>query len=145
MASSDLSIARQVVDNRTILFGECDPAGVMYTPRIVECIVEAALKFVSDSLGQPFERFMFGHELTLPARNIDVDFLKPLTWDDEIEIRAGLLELRTHAYTVLVVAFNTNGDPAFTGKITQVCVDTATKKIAEFPQNFREALQQASD
>jgi len=140
MPSNDLSFAKKLVQKRTILFGECDPAGVMYTPRIVECVVEAALKFISDSLGQPFERYMFDQNLTLPARNIDIDFLRPLTWDDEIEIRAGLVEFRTHAYTVLVVASNSDGDTAFTGKITQVCVDKSTKKISEVPHDFREAL-----
>ena len=141
MSENDITVATHFVQNRRILFGECDPAGVMYTPRITECIVEGALKFVSDSLGQPFERFVFAKNLTLPARNLNVDFLKPVTWDDEIAILAGLLEVRTHAYTVQVVGRDRSGAAAFAGRVTQVCVDTVTKKIAELPVELRKALQ----
>ena len=137
----DATIAKHFVQNRRVLFGECDPAGVLYTPRICEYIIEGALKFVSDCLGEPFERFMFSQNLTLPARNFNVDFLAPLTWDDDIEIRAGLSEFRTHAYTVQVTAFKDASNIAFSGKVTQVCVDNQTKRIAELPDTFRDALQ----
>jgi 4-hydroxybenzoyl-CoA thioesterase len=129
------------VENRTILFGECDPAGILYTPRICEYIVEGALRFISDRLGEPFERYMFARNLTLPARNLTVDFLQPLTWDDQIEVRAGLSEIRTHAYTIRVSAFDSNGDVAFSGTVTQVCVNRETKKIAPIPAEFRAALE----
>ncbi|MGI9234283.1 MAG: acyl-CoA thioesterase [Woeseiaceae bacterium] len=141
MNKVDPSIAKHFVQNRRVLFGECDPAGVLYTPRICEYIIEGALKFVSDCLGEPFERYVFAQNLSLPARNFNVDFLKPLTWDDDIEIRAGLFEIRTHAYTVQVTAFGASGDIAFSGKVTQVCVDREGKKIAELPAEFRDALQ----
>jgi acyl-CoA thioesterase FadM len=141
MRDNNIDIAKHFVQNRRVLFGECDPAGVMYTPRITECIVEGALKFVSDSLGEPFERFVFARNMTLPARNLNVDFLKPVTWDDDLEIRAGLHELRTHSYTTQVVALNQSGIAAFSGLVTQVCVNTETKTIAKLPEELRSALQ----
>lgn len=140
MKSKQSTGPEHFVEKRTILFGECDPAGILYTPRICEYIVEGALRFLSDSLGEPFERYMFAKDLTLPARNLSVDFLRPLTWDDEIEIRAGLLEMRTHAYTVQVNALNDSGDTAFSGRVTQVCVGHKSKKIEPIPEKFREAL-----
>jgi acyl-CoA thioesterase FadM len=88
---------------------------------------------------------MFAKDLTLPARNLIVDFLRPLTWDDEIEIRASLVEMRTHAYTVQVVALNASGDIAFSGRVTQVCVGHKSKKIEPVPEKFREALLATRD
>lgn len=144
MTPEQASIANHVVDTRRVLFGECDPAGVMYTPRICEYVVEAALKFVSTSLGEPFERYLFAKSLTAPARNLNVDFLQPVTWDDDIELRAGLLEIRTHAYCVQVTAFNNDDCPVFSGKITQVCVSIQTKKPAPIPERLRTALVNGS-
>ncbi|MFK7957547.1 MAG: acyl-CoA thioesterase [Lysobacterales bacterium] len=139
----DPGLAKHFVQNRRVLFGECDPAGVLYTPRICEYIIEGALKFVSDCLGQPFERYMFARNLTLPARNFTVDFLRPLTWDDEIEIRAGLKEIRTHAYTVQVTAMDQQ-QVAFSGTVTQACVDSEAKKLAKLPAEFKAALKRHS-
>ncbi|MFK8030159.1 MAG: acyl-CoA thioesterase [Gammaproteobacteria bacterium] len=144
MPSNKADIAMHFVETRTILFGECDPAGILYTPRICEYIVESALRFTSDALGEPFERYMFARGLTLPARNFTVDFLKPLTWDDKIDIRAGLDEIRKHAYTIRIIAINKDGETAFSGRVTQVCVESETKKIATIPEPLRTALERGS-
>ncbi|MFK7888502.1 MAG: acyl-CoA thioesterase [Gammaproteobacteria bacterium] len=141
MPTIDFTAAKHFVEKRTILFGECDPAGILYTPRICEYIVESALLYISKSLGEPFERYMFARDMTLPARNFTVDFLQPLTWDDKIDIYAGLAEMRTHAYTIQVTALNDAGETAFSGRVTQVCVNSLTKKIAKMPDALRTALE----
>ena len=88
---------------------------------------------------------MFAKDLTLPARNLTVDFLRPLTWDDEIEVRASLVEMRTHAYTVQVNALNASAEVAFSGRVTQVCVGHKSKKVEPIPDRFREALLAAGN
>ena len=133
------------VHERTILFGECDPAGILYTPRICEYVVESALLFLTTILEEPFERYIFAQSMSLPARNLDVDFLRPLTWDDKIKLYASVAEVRKHAYTILIAASNEDGDTAFTGKLTQVCVSTDRKAVAEIPDKLRKALERLSD
>ena len=61
-------MARHFVHERTILFGECDPAGILYTPCICEYVVESALLFLTTILEQPFERYIFSQSMSLPAR-----------------------------------------------------------------------------
>lgn len=132
------------VHERTILFGECDPAGILYTPRICEYVVESALLFLTHILEQPFERYIFSQSMSLPARNLDVDFLKPLTWDDKIKLYASVAEVRKHAYTILITAISEYGETAFTGKLTQVCVSTENKSIAAIPDKLHAALERLS-
>lgn len=136
--------SRHFIEKRKILFGECDPAGILYTPRICEYVVESALLFLTNILEEPFERYIFGQSMTVPARNLNVDFRKPLTWDDQIELFAQIAELRHHAYTIEIIAFNEAGDKAFGGRITQVCVSTDTKKPAKIPAKLRSALEQVA-
>ena len=135
---------RQFVHERTILFGECDPAGILYTPRICEYVVESALLFLTVILKQPFERYIFAQSMSLPARNLDVDFLQPLTWDDKIKLYASVSEVRKHAYTILITAINESDEIAFTGKLTQVCVSTEKKAIAAIPDRLLTALERLS-
>ena len=130
------------IETRKILFGECDPAGILYTPRICEYVVESALLYLTMALEQPFERFIFSQSMSLPARNIDVDFLKPLTWDDKIDLYAKVCDVRKHAYTIEITALNAAGETAFAGRITQVCISTEKKSLAPIPDRLREALEQ---
>jgi acyl-CoA thioesterase FadM len=132
------------VHERTILFGECDPAGILYTPRICEYVVESALLFLTHILEQPFERYIFSQSMSLPARNLDVDFLKPLTWDDTIKLYASVSEVRRHAYTILITALNEHGETAFTGRLTQVCISTEKKRVTSIPSRLREVLERLS-
>ena len=39
------------ITTRTVLFGDCDPAGIVYTPRIAYFVIEAIHEFLSDRLG----------------------------------------------------------------------------------------------
>ncbi|NIS88590.1 MAG: acyl-CoA thioesterase [Woeseiaceae bacterium] len=132
------------VHERTILFGECDPAGILYTPRICEYVVESALLFLTHILEQPFERYIFSQSMSLPARNLDVDFLKPLTWDDTIKLYASVAEVRRHAYTILITALNDKGETAFTGRLTQVCISTEKKCVTSIPSRLRDVLERLS-
>ena len=136
--------APHFVHERTILFGECDPAGILYTPRICEYVVESALLFLTTILKEPFERYIFAQSMSLPARNLEVDFLRPLTWDDQIQLYASVSEVRKHAYTILISATNENDETAFTGKLTQICVSTTDKRITAIPEKLRTALERLS-
>jgi len=132
------------IEERKILFGECDPAGILYTPRICEYVVESALLFLTTILEQPFERYIFSQSMSLPARNLDVDFLRPLTWDDRINLYASVADVRKHAYTIEIAAINAQGEPAFRGRITQVCVSTDRKSITPIPAKLRAALERSA-
>ena len=129
------------IETRKILFGECDPAGILYTPRICEYVVESALLFLTIVLEQPFERFIFSQSMSLPARNLEVDFLKPLTWDDQIKLYASVADVRKHAYTIEITAINENEEKAFAGRISQVCVSTDRKAVTAIPEKLRAALE----
>ena len=129
------------IEERKILFGECDPAGFLYTPRICEYVVESALLFLTTILEEPFERYIFGQSMSLPARNLDVDFLRPLTWDDRIRLYASVSDVRKHAYTIQISATNEHDERAFRGHITQVCVSIDRKSITEIPTKLRAALE----
>ena len=59
----------------------------------------------------------------------------------EIELRAGLSEMRTHALTIQVTAFDRTGKVAFSGRVTQVCTSRETHRLVRIPVELREALE----
>ena len=71
---------------RTILFGDCDPAGIVYTPRIAYFVIEAIHEFLSDRLGGEGLRKVFAMGILPPARALSIEFLSSMTWDEVISI-----------------------------------------------------------
>ncbi|OZG72427.1 thioesterase [Hahella sp. CCB-MM4] len=125
---------------RKVLFGDCDPEGIVYTPRFSYFALEA----VHDALciwldGSGFRRLMeFG--ILPPARAFSLEFLHPVTWDDELIMEVSVAELREHSYTFSVIGRLEPDIVAFTASITQVCVSPETKKPVKIPDGLRQAL-----
>lgn len=133
------------VVRRRVRFGDCDPGGVIYTPRLSYFVVEAVLDFLSQRLGGPAERRLIDMGILPPARALSIEFLSPLAWDDEVEIHVCVAELRTHAVVFSVAGHAANGAKAFTAQLTQVCVSRETRRPVNIPAALRAALSESAN
>jgi len=131
---------KEFVINRRVRFGDCDPGGILYTPRISYFVIEAVLDFISVCFGAPAEKSMIDLGILPPARSFNVEFLKPMAWDDEVEIKVCLKEMRNSA-----IVFSVNGfvsmDQVFAAELTQVCIDPETRRPINIPGKLREVLE----
>src|SRR5258706_5175616 len=126
---------------RTVLFGDCDPAGGIYTPRVAHYVVEALLEFQASRLDGPAARRILEMGVLPPARNLVIEFMAPLTWDDQIELTVACTEIGTTSFACEVTARREDNTVAFRGKLTQVCVSPETKRPVAIPDVLRLALQ----
>lgn len=131
------------VIHRRVRFGDCDPGGIIYTPRLSYFIVEAVLDFLSARLGAPTERRLMEMGIAPPARALSIEFLKMLAWDDEVEMHVAVTELRTRAMTFSVTGY-VAGDRAFDARITQVCVSPESRRPVPIPEVLRALLSAAT-
>ena len=93
---SDLTLQKIVTIQRTVLFGDCDPEGFVYTPRFsyfsVEAIQDALSIWLADKPKDPTKkstksgglRKLMDHGILPPARAFSLEFHHPVTWDDEL-------------------------------------------------------------
>lgn len=129
--------------SRVILFGDCDPAGAIYTPRVAHFVVEAALEFLSYALEESAARRLFAMGILPPARALSIEFLHPMVWDQRIDIEVSVKEIRDHSFSLLLAACNTDSEVTFRATITQVCVSLETKRPVLLPDTLRTALERA--
>lgn len=128
---------------RVILFGDCDPGGVVYTPRVAHFAVEAGLEFLSDALGGPAARRLFAMGILPPARALSIEFLHPMAWDDAIDIDVAVEKIGEHSFTLSMLASNGEGRHTFRAAITQVAVSPETRRPVPLPSELRAALDKA--
>jgi acyl-CoA thioesterase FadM len=130
--------------HRTVNFGDCDPAGVIYTPRVGHFIVEAVLEFQAWLLGGPAARSILAMGILPPAKALSVVFIAPLTWDDQIELAVCCTAIGDTSFTCQVLARRPGGDAVFSGTLTQVCVSPESRRPVAIPTALRDALQGAA-
>ena len=123
---------------RTVLFGDCDPEGIVYTPRFSYFVLEA----VQEALGVWLRR---GSEPSwgsgfFPGESVLLEFLHPVTWDDELTMQVGVSNVGTHSFSFSVEGRLSPDVVAFTASLTQVCVSPDTREVMEVPAQLRALL-----
>lgn len=125
--------------SRTILFGDCDPAGVVYTPRFSYFAVEAIYAALDRWLGAPGLRTLMSFDVLPPVCAMSVEMLRPLT-DDELSIKVSVAKLGVHSFTFLVEGYVHDETLAFTANVTHVCISPDTKEVVAIPERLRVLL-----
>ncbi len=133
-------MSKEFVITRKVRFGDCDPGGMLYTPRIGYFVVEAILDFISLCFGAPAEKSMMSLGVLPPTRSLNIELLQPMVWDDQVEIRVYLKEIRISSFVFFVDGSVLN-DKVFTAELTQVCIDPKTKRPVKVPSKLREVLE----
>jgi acyl-CoA thioesterase FadM len=75
---------------------------------------------------------------------MSVEFLRPMSWDDELEITVEVAEVREHA-VVFTLAGRVGGNETLKAQLTLVCVSTRSGRPVPVPDWFRSALQAPRD
>ena len=125
---------------RTVLFGDCDPAGIVYTPRIAYFVIEAIHEFLSHRLGGEGLRKVFAMGILPPARALSIEFLSPMTWDEVISIEVRSETSGTTSFSFVVEGRQASGAPTFRASMTQVCICPESKQPIALPEALRQAL-----
>lgn len=131
------------ITQRTILFGDCDPAGIVFTPRISYFIVEAVQDYLTHLLGGSGIRQISRMGVMPPGRALSMEFLAPMAWDDVISIEVSHQPPGDSSFTCLLVARHASNEIAFRASFTQVCVDPANRRPVPLPDELRRAFTEA--
>ena len=129
------------VVRRRVKFGECDPAGVVYTPAFGEYVISCADLFYEHLLeGRP-EGLKDQHGFETPSRALSFDFRSSLRPDDEFDMTVDVAEIRSRTYTLTVTGRSLTGEEVFIARLTPICVARRERRAIEIPGPFRAKLE----
>lgn len=135
-------IARQPITvRRRVLWGECDPAAVVYTPRFADYAAAARDWFMNEGLGFPDRPHPLRTGTIFPMRAMTFDFSGFLAADDLFDMVVTVAAVSTRTFTIEIAATRTDCLRAFTAQLTSVAVDSGTRQSIPLPTAFREALE----
>jgi acyl-CoA thioesterase FadM len=128
------------VFERRVKWGECDPAGVVYTPRFSDFVAEAHLAFFEYLFGAPPYELLLPQHLALPAKALSLEFKQSLWPNERFSIDVCIADIRTHTYDLGITARALDGSELFTAKFTLICLNRDIKKAVALPEFIREKL-----
>lgn len=102
-----------------VAFGDTDASGWMHFPNIFRYVEAAEHAFLRSRGVLVFDRAQGGW----PRVNVSCDFKRPLLSGDRVEVQIGLTRLGTSSVTWQFEVYNTAGEIAAAGSMTNVRVD----------------------
>lgn len=131
---------RPLVVRRRVRWGECDPAGVVYTATFADYVISAAELFYGVLFGTTPQQAKNAQGFGTPSRALSFDFVRSLRPDDEFDMTVRVAEVRSRTYVLAIAATTPQGEPVFDALLTPVCVARPERTSIEIPPAFRQAL-----
>ena len=129
--------APPLVVRRAARWGECDPAGIVYTPRFSDWVIEAVESFFATVLQVPWLDLRRSHGLASPMARVSLDFKRPVAAGDEIDIELEVARVGRTSLTFAITG-RRRSDSCFTAEVTTVFVDIASDTPTRIPDLLRD-------
>jgi len=130
------------VVRRRIAFGDCDPAGIVYTPRFLDPISTGAVDlFMQELVGTFGTRDKPVGGIDTPAKAINLVFHSPSRHRDLIDLELYCSRIGNSTFDITVEARAQDGKKLFDCTMTLICVDPAAYTSVPVPEFLSEKLQ----
>lgn len=130
------------VSRRQVRWGECDPAGVVYTPRFSDYVVEAFLGFMNHlgpGHGAPDSE---DGGFTMPAKAIEIVFMRSLWPEQWFETTVRVKDIRSRSFDLQIDAHDDEGQAVFRAVFSTVVCRYGERAARTIPSHVRELLAQ---
>jgi acyl-CoA thioesterase FadM len=133
---------RPLVIRRRVKWGECDPAGVVYTPIFSEYVISAAELFYGSLFNTTPQRAKNEQGFGTPSRALSFDFRRSLRPDDSFDMTVTVADIHSRTYVLDITGRTPEGHVIFVATLTPVCVARDERRSIDIPAAFRAALEQ---
>ncbi len=123
-----------------ILFSHCDPAGIVYFPRLFDLLHRAMEDWFTFGLEERFADFIMQKGLGIPTVATKVDFVGPARFGDLLRIELRVLKLGRSSAELGIDAFVAE-QPCFKARHTVCCFSHRTLKAVPIPEELRDRME----
>lgn len=128
------------VVRRRARWGECDPAGVVYTGKFVDYLLSAVSLFNEHVMGESVEAYKKRLQFQTPCKGLSMVFDGALWPNDEFDMHVTVSNIRTSSFDMAVKAVRPNGDAVFSGVVSPVCIAISERRSIPIPEDLKTKL-----
>lgn len=129
---------------RTVKWGDCDPAGILYTPRVFDYITEAVEAWYRDVGGIHWME-MIDRGIGAPTVHTSVDFRTPMAPNLVLDVAVLLEKVGGSSLSFRVLGDDADGTRYFEGKLVSVVIDFTTRRSMPIPAALRARAESYAD
>lgn len=123
----------------TFRHGQCDPAGIVYTPKFFDVFNQAIEQWFGEALGISYYDIIGARRTGLGYASAAATFFIPCMMGEEIEIVVEVTRIGGKSYTLTLHAFK-GEDEALRGQFVTVATALDIHRSIPIPDDIRQAL-----
>lgn len=120
---------------RKIYFGECDQAGIMFYANIFDIMHEAYENLLANYNGKIFNN----KDLAFPIVHTEATYIKPLKFNDEINIEMSILINSENSYLINYIIKN-NENIHIKASTKHLCISKVTMQRVDLEKELKDYL-----
>jgi len=125
---------------RKVAWGDCDPAGITYTPKTLEYAVEAVGDFFREMLDISWYELNRNKGMGQPFVHTEVDFMLPLRADERFTMQVRVEKLGHASVSWHVTGRNTADKNCFVARLVACFLDREKHQPIPIPGQWRQRL-----
>ncbi|MDK3018747.1 acyl-CoA thioesterase [Pseudodonghicola flavimaris] len=123
----------------TFRHGQCDPAGIVYTPKFFDVFNQAIEAWFCDCLGLNYYELIGERRTGLGYVHASASFFSPCRMGDEVDIFVRVVKIGKSSYSLVLHAMLGEGE-ALRGDYTTVTTSLETHRPIPIPEDIKTAL-----
>jgi 4-hydroxybenzoyl-CoA thioesterase len=121
---------------QAVRFADCDPAGIVYFPRIMEMVNNLTEDWFAEGLGMSFEAFHLQLRYGIPVVNTRIEFLKACRLGERLSFEL-TIETLGRSSVVLRIAASVAGEPRIKLRHKVAMFSMDTHRAVAIPDELR--------
>ena len=131
---------RPFIVRRRVRWSDCDPAGVVFTGRFTDYVLDAVGLFFAELAQGDAAAWREALGVDTPCKAMALEFHHALWPEDEFEMLLDVPAVREHSYDIRIRATQPGGTRIFTATFSPICIARDERVRAAVPAAMLAAL-----
>jgi acyl-CoA thioesterase FadM len=129
-----------LVIRKRVRWSDCDPAGVVYTGKFSEYLMNAVMYFFAEIGNGNYSRWIEQIGVDTPCKGLELTFHKALWPEDEFDMTCMVSTVRESSFDIAIKATRPDGSPVFSGRFSPICIGRDERKRVPIPNALLNAI-----
>ena len=128
-----------------VRFADCDPAGLVYFPRLFHYCHAAMEEFFAARCGTSYARLMAEERIGFPTVNARAEFFVPLVYGDEAEVEVFVSRVgRSSATFEYTIRRASDGVACARATLVQAAMNLDERRAVPVPDKYRDPFERSA-
>jgi 4-hydroxybenzoyl-CoA thioesterase len=137
---SSSSAAPSFTTEVLVRFADCDPAGIVFYPRLLEMFNNLVEDWCSDGLKFSFDDIVIQHGWGLPTVRLEADFVAPCRMGEVLTAKLFVRKIGRSSLHADIVLCGPDQRSRVRGKVVLVLTDRREHRAIAFPDALRDRM-----